>query len=140
MKKAKNLLSWAKENIWIIIFLPIILPLSLLFRLYVWLYILAHCNIIKWADGMIDSNQRMNMKKIIFLDIDGVLNSGRWFAKTGGEPDADGYGVSFDPAAVDCLGRIISETGAEIVISSSWKWLASIRCGTCGKTGICPAR
>ena len=63
------------------------------------------------------------MKKIIFLDIDGVLNSGRWFAKTGGEPDADGYGVSFDPAAVDCLGRILSETGAEIVISSSWKWL-----------------
>ena len=72
---------------------------------------------------MIDSNQRMNMKKIIFLDIDGVLNSGRWFAKIGGEPDADGYGISFDPVAVDCLGRIISETGAEIVISSSWKWL-----------------
>ena len=51
MKKAKNLLRWAKENIWLIIFLPIILPLILLFRLYVWLYILAHCNIIKWADG-----------------------------------------------------------------------------------------
>ena len=51
MKKAKNLLRWAKENIWIIIFSPIILPLSLLFRIYVWLYILAHCNIIKWADG-----------------------------------------------------------------------------------------
>ena len=51
MKKAKNLLRWAKENIWIIIFLPIILPLFLLFRLYVWLYILAHCNIIKGADG-----------------------------------------------------------------------------------------
>ena len=64
---------------------------------------------------MIDSNQRMNMKKIIFLDIDGVLNSGRWFAKTGGEPDADGYGISFDPVAVDCLGKIISETGADIV-------------------------
>lgn len=72
---------------------------------------------------MIDSNRLKNMKRIIFLDIDGVLNSGRWFAKTGGEPDADGYGVSFDPVAVDCLGRILSETGAEIVISSSWKWL-----------------
>ncbi len=51
MKKAKNLLSWAKENIWIIIFLPITLPLHLIFMLYVWLYILAHCNIKKWADG-----------------------------------------------------------------------------------------
>jgi hypothetical protein len=54
MKKAKNLLKWAKENIWIIIFWPIILPLHLLFMLYEWLYILAHCNIIKWADGSRD--------------------------------------------------------------------------------------
>ena len=63
---------------------------------------------------MIDSNRLKNMKRIIFLDIDGVLNSGRWFAKTGGETDADGYGISFDPVAVDCLGKIISETGAEL--------------------------
>ena len=63
------------------------------------------------------------MKKIIFLDIDGVLNTERWYVKTGREPDADGYGVPFDPVAIDCLRRIISETGAEIVISSSWKWL-----------------
>ena len=40
--------------------------------------------------GTIDSNRLKNMKRIIFLDIDGVLNSGRWFAKTGGEPDAEG--------------------------------------------------
>lgn len=54
MKKAKNLFRWVKRHIWLIIFRPIMLPLHLLFMLYVWLYILAHSNIIRWADGLRD--------------------------------------------------------------------------------------
>jgi hypothetical protein len=51
--------------------------------------------------------------KVIFLDIDGVLNvipQGR-----------DAYGGIFHPEFVDNLERIINETGAKIVISSSWR-------------------
>ena len=59
----------------------------------------------------------MNKKKIIFLDIDGVLNTCWWDRKT----PVDKYGYAFDPNAVANLRRIVEETGASIVISSSWK-------------------
>lgn len=56
-----------------------------------------------------------NIKKIkvIFLDIDGVLNviPTVW----------DKYGGDFHQDFVDNLGRIIESTGAKIVISSSWR-------------------
>lgn len=51
--------------------------------------------------------------KIVFLDIDGVLNvysQGR-----------DKYGDLFHQHFMDNLKRIIDETGAKIVISSSWR-------------------
>ncbi len=57
------------------------------------------------------------MKKILFLDFDGVLNPKWWERKK----PLDEYGVSFDPKTVACLEKIIAETGANIVISSSWK-------------------
>lgn len=52
--------------------------------------------------------------KVIFLDIDGVLNlcyEGR-----------DEYGSLFHPHLVDNLRKIIRETGAKIVISSTWRF------------------
>ena len=61
------------------------------------------------------------MRKVIFLDIDGVLNTGRWHAQMGGNIPRDKYGYTFDPNAVANLKKILDETGAEIVISSSWK-------------------
>lgn len=61
------------------------------------------------------------MRKVIFLDIDGVLNTGRWHAQMGGNIPRDKYGYTFDPNAVANLRKILDETGAEIVISSSWK-------------------
>lgn len=51
--------------------------------------------------------------KAIFLDIDGVLNvlcEGR-----------DEYGCLFHQHLVDSLAMIVGETGAKIVISSTWR-------------------
>lgn len=63
------------------------------------------------------------MRKVIFLDIDGVLNTARWHRQADRNTIRDKYGYSFDPDAVANLGRIIDETGADIVISSSWKFM-----------------
>ncbi len=63
------------------------------------------------------------MKKILFLDIDGVLNTERQHDRCVNEEisPVDGFGYAFDPEAVTNLKRILEETGADIVISSSWK-------------------
>lgn len=63
------------------------------------------------------------MRKIIFLDIDGVLNTERWHCQTTSNELQDEYGYKFDPVAVTNLSKIIEETGADIVISSSWKFM-----------------
>jgi len=62
------------------------------------------------------------MKNIIFLDIDGVLNTERWHLNEGHKDPQDQFGDDFDPGAVANLSLIIEETGADIVISSSWKF------------------
>lgn len=76
--------------------------------------------------------------KVIFLDIDGVLNTEvfqrAFFGILGRlnieRPEAkkiakaelrDEYGIMFDPMAVDMLEWIIKDTGAKIVISSTWR-------------------
>jgi len=56
--------------------------------------------------------------KIIFLDIDGVLNSEIWFSKTA---HLKGDSVFFDPRSIKVLNHITDETGAKIVVSSSWR-------------------
>ena len=60
----------------------------------------------------------------LFLDIDGVLNTGRYsdcLVENGlCETDADGY--LFDPEAVQNLERIIEATDAKIVITSTWRY------------------
>lgn len=53
--------------------------------------------------------------KIIFLDFDGVLNSVS-YCRLHREP-----GVLLDPARMALLRRIVDATGAEIVLSTSWK-------------------
>ena len=59
--------------------------------------------------------------KVIFLDIDGVLNTGWWYTQMDRNTPKDKYGYAFDPNSVANLKKIIDETGADIVISSSWK-------------------
>lgn len=55
-------------------------------------------------------------KSVLFLDFDGVLN-------TGNSPYRDEFGDLFDPASVHELKRIIESANPAIVISSSWKML-----------------
>lgn len=60
----------------------------------------------------------------LFLDIDGVLNTGRYsnYLVENGlcETDADGY--LFAPEAVQNLERIIEVTDAKIIITSTWRY------------------
>ena len=63
------------------------------------------------------------IRRVIFLDIDGVLNSERWYSQSNKDIAIDKYGNAFDPEAVANLEKIVAATGADIVISSSWKFL-----------------
>lgn len=65
--------------------------------------------------------------KAIFLDIDGVLNSGQWFRKVRStswkwRQMAGKYlSYSVDKKAIKLLNEIIEATDAKIVLSSSWR-------------------
>lgn len=61
------------------------------------------------------------MNKVIFLDIDGVLNTKWWYTQMERNTPKDKFGYAFDPKAVANLKRIVEETGADLVVSSSWK-------------------
>lgn len=63
------------------------------------------------------------MMKVIFLDIDGVLNTQDWHGRMTKDTPRDEFGWVFDPVAVENLGHVVKETGASIIISSSWKFL-----------------
>ena len=61
------------------------------------------------------------MRKVVFLDIDGVLNTKWWYTQMDRNTPRDKYGYAFDPKAVANLRKVVDETEACIVISSSWK-------------------
>jgi len=69
------------------------------------------------------------IERIIFLDIDGVLNPvhymaalGRMWKESSGEiKSQDDYGHLFFPHNCEALKKIINETGAKLVISSTWR-------------------
>ena len=64
--------------------------------------------------------------KVIFLDFDGVLNSSNYSASLfkAGKPTQDENGNElFDPETIKRLNRIVDQTEAMIVISSSWRYL-----------------
>lgn len=72
-------------------------------------------------------------RRIIFLDIDGVLN--HWSS-----PPAPRY-FPCEPTNVACLNTLIASTGAGIVVSSDWRNIMSwerlctilVRRGVCGE-------
>ena len=57
--------------------------------------------------------------KVIFLDVDGVLNSVRWMKSD--ECVTNGGIFGMDTQAVKLLKYIIEKTDAKIVVSSSWR-------------------
>ena len=68
------------------------------------------------------------MEKVIFLDIDGVLTPTMYnnalykMWKNNNEcKSRDDFGDYFSPWAVDYLYKIINDTSAKIVISSTWR-------------------
>ncbi len=68
--------------------------------------------------------------KIIFLDIDGVLNSFQTFQEIHYEWELTGIRrVAIDPNKVLLLKEIVDNTGALIVLSSSWRLLGKMKHG-----------
>lgn len=66
--------------------------------------------------------------RLLFLDIDGILNSETYYKRRAENKDTRPYPLSeFDPEAVKQYMRIIQETGAKTVISSSWRHTDGLR-------------
>lgn len=61
--------------------------------------------------------------KVLFLDIDGVLNSRRTCTATGGFPHCfiESHKAKFDWIAVGLIRVLCDKEGASIVLSSSWR-------------------
>ena len=57
--------------------------------------------------------------KIIFLDIDGVLNSERYYKSV--DRSIKNWN-RFDPEVVDLIKNLVEEFSAKIVISSTWRF------------------
>lgn len=66
--------------------------------------------------------------RVIFLDMDGVLNSAGFFADTRGTKEQtnwasdEWWAQGVDPQAVRRLNAILDATGALVVFSSSWRY------------------
>lgn len=68
------------------------------------------------------------MNKYLFLDIDGVLNHDEWFESQYYKSNRDHWKVSmFDPDCVERVNRILKETGARLVVSSSWRCMSDLK-------------
>ena len=68
--------------------------------------------------------------KVIFLDIDGVLNSEDYVYS------CREYGIAIDPTRMVLLKQIINETNAKIVLSTSWREHWEKNPDECRKTGL----
>jgi hypothetical protein len=68
--------------------------------------------------------------KILFLDIDGVLNHHDWWRRRGELPDGssefDRRLHDLDPVAVGYLNEIVAATKVKVVISSTWRQHSSL--------------
>lgn len=64
-------------------------------------------------------------KTVIFLDFDGVLNTEQYRAELllGGKSDRDHWGPLFDPRSIHNFRVIVEETGASIIVTSTWRYI-----------------
>jgi hypothetical protein len=69
-------------------------------------------------------------RPIVFLDIDGVLNSKQWYAQAAfrkdersSQPSTDRSLLerSIDPTCIQRLNRLLQHAGAVVIVSSSWR-------------------
>lgn len=79
----------------------------------------AHGFIYNSPNSRLSGGKKLETMKIIFLDIDGVLNSQTWL-KNGGA-NIEGDLKWFDPRCVELLNDLTSSTGSSIVVSSTWR-------------------
>lgn len=63
------------------------------------------------------------MEKVLFLDIDGVLNSKTWMLE---QPRGMDFTRAVNPDAVARLTSIVKRTQCKIVVSSTWRILFSL--------------
>ena len=69
-------------------------------------------------------SEKLIVDKIVFLDIDGVLNSEEWFGKRFNKLVSDDIcGPDVDPDTINRLMKFLDDTNAKIVLSSSWRSL-----------------
>lgn len=59
--------------------------------------------------------------KIVFLDIDGVLNYTQWYVSDRNPRNLDGKEGDIDPLCAGRVNLICEKTGAKIVLSSDWR-------------------
>ncbi len=64
---------------------------------------------------------------ILFLDIDGVLNSTQWYNSDSCIALGKSVKRYFDPVCVGNLNRIVAETQCRVIISSSWRLLKELQ-------------
>ncbi len=64
--------------------------------------------------------------KVIFLDIDGVLNSDEYFEKTA-NLNIQGIESEIDVEKIKLLKKAIDETGAKVVLSSTWRYMRKVK-------------
>lgn len=60
--------------------------------------------------------------RVIFLDVDGVLNSHPFLHGLEGTTWNDSDEHMLDPVAVALLQELVDRTGADVVLSSSWRY------------------
>lgn len=63
----------------------------------------------------------MENKKVIFLDVDGVLNYTLWYIDDRNPGNLNGQEGDLDPLCIERINKLCEETGAEIVLSSDWR-------------------
>lgn len=80
-------------------------------------------NELKHIKELLESKQADD-RKYLFLDLDGVLNTGRFsnYLEANNLQQFDEDGAIFDPSTVKNLQYIIDKTHAEIILTSTWRY------------------
>lgn len=72
------------------------------------------------GSGLLAAGPLELVERVLFLDIDGVLNSHAWLEQ-GHMKSHTKMETHFDPEACRLLNTVIQRTGCELVLSSSWR-------------------